>query len=224
MSFTLVRNVKSKILLINFLSVLFFTIVDFSYFYSLANALYEENQLLDLLYMLPPVAFSFTAMLESTGKYELNVDSNEIKNINIYTGRIYLVPAIFVVLLVINFFVYSANNMHSDDSFYMLFIMTIYLFLSMMHKDKSKNKEMLEYHKMVNNELENKIEERTKELKDANTQLIMSINTDPLTNIGSRGYLVSVLDENDGYGTRSKNYSRGCRRCRTKRFSSSFRL
>jgi len=65
------------------------------------------------------------------------------------------------------------------------------------NKDRLKNEELLRINRKMSLELEKKISQRTNELENTNHKLLNYINTDSLTGIGSRSYLINILDSNE---------------------------
>ena len=79
--------------------------------------------------------------------------------------------------------------------------MILYLLITLYYTSLKENKVLLESQLQINYELEKRVYERTKELEEKNREFLKIINTDSLTMLGSRKYLMDILDSYDEYKT-----------------------
>lgn len=171
------------------LGIIVYTISELLYVHQKLMGVYIPNSILDGLFMLTFILFAIAGAykllyekqyIEESFNLPDNIDNNK-------KGRlILLIPLIMLFML------------HKLDIQWIIFftgIILIHKVLSSYVKISTYNKYMLDKEIEINDLLEKKIEERTKELIKANDRLKVLSQQDVLTNLYNRRYFMKKIDE-----------------------------
>lgn len=172
------------------LGVIVYTISDLIYVYQELNNFYIPNSIIDGAFMFAFILFAVGGNYKVLyGKENIvEKDFNLPDNIDINKGYkwILVIPLILLFLL------------HELDVEWMIFFITIILihkFLSYYVQISTYNKYLLHKEIEMNDVLEKKIEDRTKELVKANKRLEILSQHDALTDLYNRRYFMKKLDK-----------------------------
>ena len=192
--YTFRQKFDNTIVKINILAITLFLILDIVFVYQDIVGIYTEDEFFDFFYIIPHVLFSISISIESSlGGFSYNIRNEKALNY----GSDYPIMLTFGILFVLNTVLSFLGIINSYDSFTIFIIIVIYLFLNLSHKDKLKNEELIRINRKTSLELEKKIYQRTNELEKINHKLLNLINTDSLTGIGSRSYLIDILNSKE---------------------------
>ena len=192
--YTFRQKFENTVVKINILAIILFLILDVVFVYQDIVGIYTEDEFFDFFYIIPHILFAISISMESSiGGFSFNIRNEKALNY----GSDYLIMCTFGILFGLNIILSFLNIINSYDSFTIFIIIVIYLFLNLSHKDRLKNEELLRINRKMSLELEKKISQRTNELENTNHKLLNYINTDSLTGIGSRSYLINILDSNE---------------------------
>lgn len=192
--YTFRQKYENAIVKINIISVIIFLILDFIFVYQEIIRVYDRDQIIDFFYIIPHLLFAISISIESSSE-SFSFETQNKKTLNY--GSNYLIMFSFGILFILNILFTAIGIISKYDSFTIFVIVVIYLFLNLSHKEKLKKDELIRINQEMSLELEKKISERTNELENTNHKLLNYINTDSLTGIGSRSYLIDILDSNE---------------------------
>ncbi|MGP1568984.1 MAG: putative bifunctional diguanylate cyclase/phosphodiesterase [Peptoanaerobacter stomatis] len=204
----LLSSNSQKIAFSNFMtavvvSFIIFSIVDSVYAYQVSTISYSSTVLLDSLYAIP-VNIIVIAICMYKRDINRNISSDYKDEIEKYTPNKssgYIVTLILFVIMIADVILYNLKAISSSQILIAFLAMILYLLITLYYTSLKENKVLLESQLQINYELEKRVYERTKELEEKNREFLKIINTDSLTMLGSRKYLMDILDSYDEYKT-----------------------
>lgn len=157
-------------------------------------AIFEENSIIDFITFFQFLPAVLIVLYMYRYNYEKDID---LKNHVVFKGLssngetinfIAIIEIIFIVLLI-----------NYDTSWGIFFIVTAlvcvdYFFTSFI-KISMQNEELLNTELLANEQLEQKVKDRTRDLEQTNLKLEISARSDALTGLYNRNYLNKFLDE-----------------------------
>lgn len=182
------KNINFSLSLI-LVSFAVFVLADFYYAYLSLMESYKANTIIDFVYIISIVLFSFASVHESLhpsvpkalSKDQLSENLRKPKK----TGL--LVVLLFFLFYLLDFFSFITLMLA-------VFIFVLYWVLTTNIRANMLDRLLLKTEKEMNEHLEKKIQERTKELSFTNQHLEEISNRDALTGLYNRRYLINYLD------------------------------
>lgn len=167
--------------------ILIYTFIDLYWVYLDINNMYIPNSIVDAVYIASLLVIAMGATLQRNCNKTL-----EIKDYNYYIISVHY-KAMYVLVGPALVIIFKGIDIIGLIDFF--FINLVYLSATGYVQTSIKNEELLKKECKLNLELENRIEERTKELVEKNKQLIYLSNHDALTNLYNRRYLMNALEK-----------------------------
>ena len=202
----LLSSNSQKIIFSNFMtgvtvSLIIFSVVGSVFVYQASTISYSSTVLLDVLYVIPINNIAIAVYLYHRKENSSIVSNDKDENIKYTLNRSsgYIVTLILFVIMVTDVVLYRLKALSNSQILVAFFAMIVYLLIALYYTSLKENKILLESQLQINYELEKRVYERTKELEEKNKEFLKIINTDSLTMLGSRKYLMDILDSYDEY-------------------------
>jgi len=167
--------------------IVLYVLVDMTYFYLYARELYIPNSIIDALYMTAFLGLAIGVRIVP-GSYFMTDAVRKFSPLVDYPHKgLLLLPLPVLVVL------YEGFNI--PDLFVCGLIITFHNALSHFIHMSSLNEQLLRREKVITQELEKRITERTKELVRKNEQLDFLSNQDTVTSLYNRRYFLTQLEK-----------------------------
>lgn len=179
---------------INLFAFLIFSITDFFYLKQYNSGMYSSNPIYDIMYAMPSILFAFSSYYKLKNYQEKQTALEFGLDTPINYGNSYAVIILFLFLIGIEIILYQNGKIQYQELFLIFIAMVVYMTASMNYQNFIKNQILLSYQQNINSQLEKMVFDRTKELEKKNEELLNIVNKDILTSLGSRKYLVDILE------------------------------
>jgi len=171
-----------KVLVINFLGVIFYTLGDLVYIHNILYNTYTSNSVVDSFWIIALLLIALSSV------YYVYILDNKSEYNHEYKNRD-LISYLSIIPVIILF------KIDIDDSYQAIIGVLISIIIIRQIKVLNENRSLVNKYKLINDRLENLVLKRTEELTKKNEQLNYLSNKDTLTNLYNRRYLLNKLDE-----------------------------
>lgn len=184
----------NKSMILNIIAFIVFASLDFSYIYMETLKLEMNATLIDWLYALPTVLFAISSSIRCEKKEEIKLNDDIDIETPLNYGSSHVISIMFLTLVAIEMILYQSGEITYNQLFFIFGMIISYMIASLNYQNFMKSKMEIQYHIKITEKLESRVYERTQELETKNKQLLTIVNTDILTELGSRKYLIDILD------------------------------
>lgn len=167
--------------------VLLYSITDIVYYYLYFKDLYIPNSIVDAAYMASLLGIAIGVSMVPASYYINDKNANE----GVYSG--YNRNTLLILPVPVMLLLYEGFNL--PDLFVCGLIISSHSTVTYFIQSAMLKEQLLKREKMINLDLERKIEERTRELLDKNAQLDFLSNQDTVTNLYNRRFFMQELEK-----------------------------
>ena len=170
--------------------ILLYILFDFRYNYLEAIGEEPEDVITNLIYMLFMILMAVGIMMQSRKRYTYFFGVSDFSNRAIRRRVAYSIAAMVISVLAL-----FTGFFELDEVLYIIILLMAYMIMTYISRTDMLNESLLEQQMQQNEILEEKVEEKTKELTEANEYLERLSSTDLLTGLYNRRYGYEYLDK-----------------------------
>jgi diguanylate cyclase (GGDEF)-like protein len=182
-------NVRRGTLVIT-AAMFIYEIMDIQYIFTQAIGGFPDDYFADLIYMALLIFMSAGVTIQATRKYSFEFTGWSYTT---RATRVRLIASVICVIVVAILFI--IGYLSRSEASYIIIVVMSYMIMSYILKADNLGDELLEHEKRQNAMLEEKIDDQTRDLIEANKKLELLSSTDLLTGLYNRWYAGNYLKE-----------------------------